>query len=182
MFLEKNNILVTNKFRGESHLYFDISKNSFVRGEPETPSGVYILTVLPMIAARSLKYRPIEGNFMLLTLAAVTLGILSGYIAHSISIYFVKSQSFELIKLSKDEIEEYVDKGKKLQSTQLIFCAILCLLLGYICLAFYFNRTWKYFLGVTISSMLVTILFVFTNYFNKVKVFSIIESKFKLQE
>lgn len=175
MLLENNYILITNKFHGENNLYYDLTKNHFFKSQQKIPSGVYILTVLAMAATRSLKYQSVDGNFLLLLLAAIASGILLGCIIQLINKFFKSSQSLKILELSTSEIEECVKNGKKLLSNQLKFLAAACVFLVFICVSFYFNRTWMYFVGITVSSMLVTILFVFINYFNKTKTFSIIE-------
>lgn len=175
MFLENNCILITNKFHGEHNLYYDINNDIFLQKRVKTPSGVYILTVLAMAATRSLKYRPIEGNYIFLLLLSVSLGILSVYSIRTIEKFFNSSESFKKVELSESEIDECVKNGKKLLSNQLKFLVVICIFLLFICISFYFNRTWLYFLGIAVASMLATILAVFSNYVNKNRAFLIIE-------
>lgn len=167
MLLKKNYVLISNKFRGENHLYFNLSEKYFFERKEKIPTGAYVLSVLAMVMTSSLEGKFIHGNFFFLLFLAVFLGILLGSIIQIIDNYYKSQAPFERVELSVSEVEESLSYGKVLLTNQIRFLIVVCLGLLFVSISFYSNRTWMYFLGITIASMVATIIVNLIDYFNR---------------
>ncbi len=162
MFLRKNHlIMIKNNFWEKESLYYDNQSKKFLKCSEKQPVAIYTLTVIMMLATNHLENYTLESPFWLLIILAVTIGEVTGMMFWKIYQYYKqRNDLFIEVDNTENSVQNYLEEGKKLLSTQLKLIIALYILTIIIIRSLYINRNLLNFLGVTV-------MFFFDYYANK---------------